>query len=268
MSNRPVRVERSQMTTPFIDDPAAYPSRDEYQQKRTQHLLTLGRTSVQEQDEDETLTHDEFMAFKKGFIRNQWPVSFQLKENSNEATVLWKIEKAYKAWLAINAAETPEKKEQRYNAMRHQQQLARDDLTVDEFKRFAMWNDANFPTRQWSWLDPLNGAEFAKFSDKLQTGSIRSFITHGSFENCGCITWKGQRSNRSGVPEFRRINPAKKKRSSNPARLLYHFHRERIRSGAGFVLSKNCSGQQCVNPFHYDYLTAARGNKRRRLNNS
>jgi hypothetical protein len=253
------------MTTPFINDPAAYSSPEEYHKERTKHLLTLGHVAIKEHEEEETLTHDEFMAFKKMFVRKQWPCSFQMKEESNEATVLWKIEKDYKEWALREAAVPSVKKEEMYNAMRLQQQLKRNELTIDEFKRFTEWNDKNFATRQWSWLGPLNDTEFKKFTDKLLVGSVRSFIANGSFESCGCVLWKGQRSNRSGVPEFRRINPEKKKRSSNPARLLYHFHREKIREGKGFVLFKNCSSEQCVNPFHYDYLTAASAHKRRRL---
>ena len=253
------------MKKPFINDPSAYSTGEEYRQRRTEHLLTLGRITTKENKAEEALTPGEFMEFKKKFIRNQWPDSFKMREASNDATVLWKIEKEYNDWTVFNEKTSLVKKEEMYNAMRLKQHVTKDLLAVAEFKRFAEWNQNNYTTRQWSWLSPLSDKEFKQFVDKLQVDSVRSYNATGSFEECGCVIWKGQCSNRSGAPQFRRIDPTNTKRTKHPVKFLYHFHREKVCDGQGFVFKKICESDKCVNPYHYDYLTAVSAHKRRRL---
>ena len=255
------------MNRPFIDDPSAYSSGEAYHKRRLDHLLTLGKitTIEHEEEEDATLTHEEIFCFKHKFVRNQWSASFQIKEASNEATVLWKIEKNYNEWMRKNETTSLDQKEKIYKAMCVSKQTTKEALTVSEFHRFNEWHQANIGSSRWSWFDPLNEKEFKQFIDKLTVDSIRNFNINGSFEEAGCIIWKGQRSNRSGVPEFRRIDPDRKKRTKHPVKYLYHFHREKIRDERGFVFMRTCDSEHCVNPFHFDYVSNSAAHKRRRL---
>jgi len=160
---------------------------------------------------------------------------------------------------------TPDEKTMMFKRTQYNRQSKAQELAFDEFKRFKEWQDvATLPIHhEWSWLCPLSDKELKQLADKIEARSIRKYIEVGTFEDCGCFMWKGQVSNRSGVPEFRRKDYAGKTRTRNPAKLLYHFHREKCLESNR--MNRLCENTRCCNPYHYEFVTNASTHKRRRV---
>ena len=144
----------------FIDDPSLYSSSEEYSRKKLEYSQQLMAACEKEEEiYVKKLDANEKKLFKRMFELRLWPASFRIKEESEEATKLYKMDKEYKLWRKQNENVSSDIAEKVFKAVKEKKDELVEKNIIDRMKRFRVWYK-EYVDEEWSPLEPLSDKEF------------------------------------------------------------------------------------------------------------